>query len=172
MEDDQDEPEPSLTKEDTGQNQESEQKQPEQPSVEAKVDNQEYKYSEKDSSHNIHTAPAAENRMGVADWLRAMKWQTNPFIFNINPSLFVGYRNQTDRVMMALEEKHKIILVLGPTGSGKTTLMRWLQSRLKKYEVLYIGKPPQKAEEAFRQWAYAFTPTSMRSTPIPRRAPW
>ncbi|MCX6815350.1 MAG: ATPase, T2SS/T4P/T4SS family [Candidatus Aenigmarchaeota archaeon] len=93
--------------------------------------------------------PAHSNtrKMSVPDWLNAMKWSTNPFIFNIMPSLFVGYRSQTERIMMALEEKHKLMLILGPTGSGKTTLLKWLSLRLRNYDVLYIGKPPKMAED-------------------------
>jgi type II secretory pathway predicted ATPase ExeA len=84
--------------------------------------------------------------MSVLEWLAAMRWKTNPFIFNINPSLFVGYRAQTERLQMALDEKHKFTLILGPTGSGKTTLLRWLQTRIRS-DTLYIGKPPHRAEE-------------------------
>jgi len=88
-------------------------------------------------------------KMSVLEWLKTMKWRTNPFIFNILPSLFVGYRNQTERITMALEERHKFLLILGPTGSGKTTLLKWLSSRLNKsnFDTLYIGKSPQRPED-------------------------
>ena len=88
-----------------------------------------------------------QDRMGILEWLSAMQWHTNPFIFNINPSLFVGYKSQTDRIMMAIQGNHKLMLVLGPTGSGKTSMMKWLMSRLKNYDTLYIGKPPSRADE-------------------------
>ena len=47
-----------------------------------------------------------------------------------------------------LEEKHKIILLVGPTGSGKTTLLKWSSDRLPKgFDFIFIGKPPEKPEE-------------------------
>src|SRR4030067_2053103 len=100
--------------------------------------------------------------MSVRDWLAAMGWKANPFIFNINPSLIVGYSQQKNHISMWLEERHKFMLILGPTGSGKTTLLKWLESRINT-DVLYIGKPPQTPEEfvmifneKFRRPWYAF----------------
>lgn len=87
-----------------------------------------------------------QRKMGVSEWLGLMKWQANPFVFNIMPSLFVGYKSQSERIMTSLQERHKFILVLGPTGSGKTTILKWISGKLKD-EVLYIGKPPQNIAE-------------------------
>lgn len=97
------------------------------------------------------TKPSVESTqpLSLKEWLSRVGWKTNPFIFNINPSLIVGYEQQKARITMSLEEKHKFLLILGPTGSGKTTLLKWLESKINKKEgdVLYIGKPPQKPEE-------------------------
>lgn len=113
---------------------------------EEEIESLEYKSVEK--REDRHERPT--KTMGVLEWLYAMNWKMNPFVFNINPTLFVGYKSQTERIMNSLEERHKFLLILGPTGSGKTTLLRWLQGRLslnKKFDILYIGKPPQHAEE-------------------------
>src|SRR3989304_8000212 len=52
---------------------------------------------------------------------KAYKWSENPFILNILPELFVGYRQQTDDLVRVIQEKHKVLMVVGPTGSGKKT---------------------------------------------------
>jgi len=82
------------------------------------------------------------------DWFKAMNWSENPFVLNIVPELFVGYKSQAEELARFVKEKHKVILVVGPTGSGKTTLMEWLSNNMDdRFDFLFIGKPPQKPEE-------------------------
>lgn len=84
----------------------------------------------------------------VQDWLKKTGWKENPFTFSINPELFVGYKDQTRRILMAIEEKHKIILLYGPTGSGKTTLLKWITGNLSRdFDTIYIAKPPEHPDE-------------------------
>ena len=83
-----------------------------------------------------------------ADWFAEMKWKGNPFTFSILPELFVGYRSQLERVLLALEERHKLVYLAGPTGSGKTTFLKWLEEQLPHgFDVLYVAKPPQQPEK-------------------------
>ncbi|MDI6720826.1 MAG: ATPase, T2SS/T4P/T4SS family [Candidatus Aenigmarchaeota archaeon] len=82
------------------------------------------------------------------EWFEKVGWNGNPFTFTILPELFVGYSDQTSRLLSAVEEKHKIILVVGPTGSGKTTTLKWMALRLPaNYDYVYIGKPPKHADD-------------------------
>src|SRR3989338_1000213 len=79
---------------------------------------------------------------------KAMKWSKNPFILNILPELFVGYKYQSTDLIRLIQEKHKVVLLVGPTGSGKTTLLEWLsESTDHGYDFLFIGKPPKRPEE-------------------------
>lgn len=62
--------------------------------------------------------------------------------------MFVGYSDQTQRILRVLEEKHKVSLIIGPTGSGKTTMLKWVTVNLPSdFDYVYIGKPPMKPEE-------------------------
>jgi len=82
------------------------------------------------------------------EWFKAMKWSKNPFILNILPELFVGYKYQSTDLIRLIQEKHKVVLLVGPTGSGKTTLLEWLsESTDHGYDFLFIGKPPKRPEE-------------------------
>ncbi len=82
------------------------------------------------------------------EWFRALKWIENPFILNILPDLFVGYKSQSEDIIRLVKERHKLVSIAGPTGSGKTTLLKWLSETFGNgYDFLYIGKPPEKAEE-------------------------
>ncbi len=82
------------------------------------------------------------------EWFRTMNWAGNPFILNILPELFVGYRSQSEDLVRLVKEKHKVVLLVGPTGSGKTTMLEWLAGSVNKvFDFVFIGKPPQKPEE-------------------------
>jgi len=83
----------------------------------------------------------------IENWLNQMNWKENPFVLKIEPSLFVGYKEQLRRLVNHIREGHKVALVTGSTGSGKTTLLKLLERDLKdEYEVLYVSKPPKKEE--------------------------
>ena len=82
------------------------------------------------------------------EWFKKQGWKNNPFIFNINPFLLVGYENQIKTILYGLKEKQKISLILGPTGSGKTSIVTWISKILpKNYDFIYISKPPSSDEE-------------------------
>lgn len=97
--------------------------------------------SREKSSTDVH-------RIDAKGWFRARNWNSNPFTFSILPSILVGYDKQKQRILLNLEEKHKFILISGPTGSGKTTLMKWVQGNIsKEFDTLYISKPPKSPEQ-------------------------
>jgi type II secretory pathway predicted ATPase ExeA len=81
--------------------------------------------------------------MGAGDF-GSLGWSENPFTFNIMPELFVGYNNEVDAILHSVNLGDKFSLLLGPTGSGKTTMLMMLMTKFHNYEhVLYIPKPPK-----------------------------
>ncbi len=90
--------------------------------------------------------PEKSNR--TKEWMNEIGWSRSPFTFSIVPELFVGYIEQVNSIVTLLEEKHKVILLVGPTGSGKTTLLKWVSGNLpEEFDYIFIGKPPERAEE-------------------------
>ncbi len=81
---------------------------------------------------------------GVEGWFSQLKWSSNPFTLEIDPSLFVGYSEELKNVKDSLDEGQKFILITGPTGAGKTTFLKLLSER---YEVIYLPKPPINEKE-------------------------
>ena len=84
-----------------------------------------------------------ENR--YKEWLEKHNLQKNPFILEINPSLFVGYRQQISNLINNIKQQQKLILLSGPTGSGKTTIITYLKNQNCDY--VYLNKPPKKTNE-------------------------
>ncbi len=73
-------------------------------------------------------------------------WNANPFVLKIDPKLFVGYDAQVRAALNHISNHHKIALVTGNTGAGKTTFLKWLESQYDSHK-LYVHKPPVKPEE-------------------------
>jgi type II secretory pathway predicted ATPase ExeA len=73
-------------------------------------------------------------------------WSENPFVLKIDPKLFVGYKNQIEAVQGHIRNKHKVALITGKTGAGKSTFLKWLDSNYDSSK-LYVSKPPEKAED-------------------------
>ncbi len=74
-------------------------------------------------------------------------WSENPFSLKIDPKLFTGYEEQVKAALRHIESKHKIAVVTGATGAGKTHMLKWLESESSGVARLYVSKPPQKPEE-------------------------
>ncbi len=74
-------------------------------------------------------------------WFSELGWRGNPFTLDIKSNIFVGYEAQVKAVMRHISERHKIALVTGPTGAGKTTMMKWIESN-NSIKTMYISKPP------------------------------
>ena len=74
-------------------------------------------------------------------------WQSNPFSFKILPEFFVGYENEFNLMRNGLGNGDKFSLVLGPTGSGKTTFLKHLLGNMNGHRVIYLPKPPKDPEE-------------------------
>ena len=73
------------------------------------------------------------------EWFKALKWLENPFILNILPDLFVGYKTQSEDLIRLVREDHKLVSIVGPTRSDKSTILKWLSESLNgKYAFLYI----------------------------------
>lgn len=73
-------------------------------------------------------------------------WDSNPFILKIDPKLFTGYGEQIQALLNHIKNKHKIALLTGLTGSGKTITLKWLETNSNE-NTLYISKPPEKPED-------------------------
>lgn len=64
----------------------------------------------------------------------------------IDPKLFTGYEEQVKAALSHVENRHKIAMVTGSTGAGKTHLLKWLESTLERSAKLYVSKPPAQPE--------------------------
>ncbi len=76
-------------------------------------------------------------------YMKMFGWEGSPFVFKILPDLFVGYEGEMDSLIGSLCNGSKFSIIMGPTGSGKTTMMKNLITKIEGYErVFYVPKPP------------------------------
>ncbi|MBU3904753.1 MAG: AAA family ATPase [Nanoarchaeota archaeon] len=81
----------------------------------------------------------------MQDNLTKWNWKSNPFVLTIDPKLFTGYEEQVKAMMNHIENKHKVALLTGNTGSGKTSMLKWLEYNIRE-NVFYVSKPPQNPD--------------------------
>jgi type II secretory pathway predicted ATPase ExeA len=82
-------------------------------------------------------------------------WKENPFVLKIDPKLFVGYNEQVKAVSNHIRNKHKIALITGKTGAGKSTFLKWLENNYDASK-LYVSKPPENAEDFIEMFTEIF----------------
>jgi type II secretory pathway predicted ATPase ExeA len=81
-------------------------------------------------------------------WFRMHGWSRNPFTLDVIPSLFVGYKDEIRKVMDKIAAGSGHILITGGIGTGKTTLLRWLEINMPKdYHTLYVFRPPERFDD-------------------------
>ncbi|MFH1789123.1 MAG: AAA family ATPase [Candidatus Altiarchaeota archaeon] len=93
-------------------------------------------------------------------WFRQFNWLRNPFTPDVIPSLFTGYNEQVEEILKKLSLHSGNILVLGDFGTGKTTLLRWLELNLPdNFHPIYVFRPPDKFSELIDVIAYSLDPS-------------
>jgi type II secretory pathway predicted ATPase ExeA len=78
------------------------------------------------------------------EWFKELSWNKNPFTLEINLNSFIAKTDKIDEIISAIEDNDKYILITGPTGVGKTTLLKWIEE---KYNSFYVPKPPISEDE-------------------------
>ncbi len=75
---------------------------------------------------------------------KELGWKSNPFTLEICTQSFIPQKEEIKKIISAIEDRQKHILITGPTGVGKTTLLKWIEN---KYPSFYIPKPPVEDKE-------------------------
>lgn len=95
-------------------------------------------------------------------WNQKLGWRSNPFTLDVHPELLTGYEKEVKEVLGKINSHSGHILVAGPLGIGKTTILRWLAAKLPpdKYHPIYIPRPPiefnQLVAHIFQSLGYTF----------------
>jgi general secretion pathway protein A len=83
--------------------------------------------------------------------VRIFGWKENPFNFKILPDLLAGYKKEIRDLVQSLQNDYKVSMLIGPTGSGKTTILKYIAKNLgKDMKIFYLSKPPKKPEDLVR----------------------
>jgi len=84
------------------------------------------------------------NKRELGGWYSKIGWKTNPFILDIQPHLIAGCREEIRELVKNINESQKYILITGPTGAGKTTVLKLISEM---FSPVYLPKPPTQPEE-------------------------
>ncbi|MCJ7450517.1 MAG: AAA family ATPase [Candidatus Nanohaloarchaeota archaeon QJJ-9] len=84
----------------------------------------------------------------MKEWMEKYDWGENPFNFKIYPGLLVGYKEEIRSLAEIIDAENKFSMVTGPTGAGKTNLLKWLASENGDgREIYYMPKPPTNEKD-------------------------
>ena len=82
------------------------------------------------------------------EWFAKFGWSKNPFTLNIIPETFAGHQAEISIIVEKLNTSSGHILIVGGLGTGKTTLLQWLEKNLThKFETIYVLRPPSRPDE-------------------------
>ena len=74
---------------------------------------------------------------------KSFGWSSNPFSFRIIPELFTGYGQEINTLLNGVNDGSRFATVTGQTGTGKTTMMKFILQQLNPDKhLLYLPKPP------------------------------
>ena len=65
-----------------------------------------------------------------AIWYQKFGWRSNPFTLDVHPELLSGYETEVKEILGKINSQSGHILVAGPLGIGKTTILRWLAANI------------------------------------------
>jgi type II secretory pathway predicted ATPase ExeA/ribosomal protein L40E len=84
-------------------------------------------------------------------WYDRIGWKENPFSLDIHPEYFTGYQKECREILAKISARSGHILITGPLGIGKTTLLRWLAKYLPPdLAPVYVSRPPQDFSQLIR----------------------
>jgi type II secretory pathway predicted ATPase ExeA len=84
----------------------------------------------------------------IKKWYGNYRWKKNPFTLDILPQLFTGYEDVASKVIEKVTARSGHIIITGGFGTGKTTLLRWLERRFSQnFFAIYVPRPPREINE-------------------------
>jgi type II secretory pathway predicted ATPase ExeA len=107
------------------------------------------------NSHDAEFCKKCGNRLKFTEltneekeWFSRFNWIKNPFTLNVIPETFAGHQPEISVIIEKLNKMSGHILIIGGLGTGKTTLLQWLEKYLKnKFETIYIMRPASRPDE-------------------------
>lgn len=70
-------------------------------------------------------------------WFKSYGWKTNPFFIKPNPDI-INFESEKER-LINYASSGDICFLIGEPGIGKTSLLKWLESNIKKHFIIYLN---------------------------------
>lgn len=76
------------------------------------------------------------NKVMSKEWYKVYGWKHNPFTVRADSNIFGLEREK--KLLLDFIVSGDICFITGNTGTGKTSLLKWLQSSVKDHKVIYL----------------------------------
>ncbi|GEM_PF-1212257 len=84
-----------------------------------------------------------------AEWFAKFNWKKNPFSLSVIPDTFSGHKAEIAMIMQKINSKAGHVLIVGGLGTGKSTLLRYIETNLQDpFNPIYIMRPPEQNGDA------------------------
>ena len=97
-------------------------------------------------------------------WFKKFNWRQNPFTLEITPNTFTGHKLDIATILEKLSSHSGHIMLIGGLGTGKTTLLRWLEGNLKgSFMPIYVVRPVARPEDLIDMVVSVLSKTTNRT---------
>jgi energy-coupling factor transporter ATP-binding protein EcfA2 len=82
-------------------------------------------------------SPKTQKEQFMLEWYKQLGWKNNPFKIIIPKQIddyIAGYDKDRLKINLFVIKKLNFGTIIGPPGTGKTTILRWMKYELKKYK--------------------------------------
>ncbi|MBW2987808.1 AAA family ATPase [Candidatus Woesearchaeota archaeon] len=83
------------------------------------------------------SSPKTLKEQFMLEWYKQLGWKSNPFKIVIPKQIddfIAGYDKDRLKINLFVIKKLNFGTILGPAGTGKTTILKWMKYELKKYK--------------------------------------
>ncbi len=93
-------------------------------------------------------------------WYQEYNWKTNPFTIKPSPDI-IDFEPEKQKLMDYIGSGD-ICFLIGKPGSGKTSLLKWLEQNMKKHFAVYLNMETLDEEFSIQQFLYDSTRLTRR----------
>lgn len=85
-------------------------------------------------------------------WFKNFGWSDNPFKIRPDPDNLVGFVDTRSKILSYIHAESPL-LITGPTGTGKTTLLQWVKKQKKAVYINFLEYDEKSLKNKYQAFA-------------------